>query len=123
MLNEVHRMSILMVAYKLRTHSGGVLLKNIYKQYISFYNFLIYIPVSGGGPEPIYSDSVSPLVISLPGIFPTNQWCHSLYVCSLRLGASGSITKILDYKLIVFFFFSFGTYYILLSKFIILLKT
>jgi hypothetical protein len=49
-----------------------------------------YIPVPFGGPEPTYSESVSPSDTLLLGIFPTSQWCHSRNLGSLRLGASGS---------------------------------
>jgi len=44
-------------------------------------------------PLPTYSESVSPLEISLPGMFTTNQWCHSLNLGSLRDGASGSVMQ------------------------------
>jgi len=51
---------------------------------------IIIVPVFGGGPEPTYPESVSPRLTFSPGMFPTNQWCHSLCVGSARLGASGS---------------------------------
>lgn len=34
---------------------------------------VFHSPVSGGGPEPIYSDRVSPFSTSVPGTFPTSQ--------------------------------------------------
>lgn len=47
-----------------------------------------------GGPEPTYSERVSPLEMSDPGILTTSQWCHSRNSGFALLGASGSKRKL-----------------------------
>lgn len=47
-------------------------------------------PVLMGGSLPIYSTIDCPVLIFVPGIFPTSQCSHSRFLGNFLLGASGS---------------------------------